>query len=107
MHPSDRGVQYASSTYTGLLKEHGIQISMSRRGNPYDNAACESFLKTLKCEEVYRQDYRNMADVLASIEHFLRKLYKERRFHSALGYRPPVEFEQAVCTPVMTTQRRG
>lgn len=107
VHHSDRGVQYASSTYTGLLKEHGIQISMSRRGNPYDNSACESFLKTLKCEEIYRQDYRNMADVLASIDHFMQKLYNERRLHSALGYRPPVESEQAVCTPVMTTQRRG
>jgi transposase InsO family protein len=67
VHHSDRGIQYASKDYTDLLKEHGIAISMSRKGNPYDNVTCESFMKTLKHEEVYRQEYRDLAEVLASI----------------------------------------
>ena len=93
-HHSDRGLQYASHEYTGLLKEHGIQISMSRKGNPYDNAACESFMKTLKCEEVYRSEYRDLADAYAQIGEFLERVYNQRRLHSALGYVPPAEFEQ-------------
>ena len=92
-HHSDRGVQYASNDYTGLLKEHGVRISMSRSGNPYDNATCESFMKTLKYEEVYRQEYRDLADARTCIERFLEKVYNGKRLHSALGYRPPVEFE--------------
>jgi len=92
-HHSDRGVQYASNDYTGLLKEHGVRISMSRSGNPYDNAACESFMKTLKYEEVYRQEYRNLTEARASVEQFIEKIYNGKRLHSALGYRPPVEFE--------------
>jgi putative transposase len=98
-HHSDRGVQYASNDYTGLLKEHGIHISMSRSGNPYDNAACESFMKTLKYEEVFRQEYRDLAEARASIERFLEKIYNGKRLHSALGYRPPVEFEHLLFTP--------
>jgi transposase InsO family protein len=93
-HHSDRGVQYASNDYTGLLKEHGVRISMSRSGNPYDNATCESFMKTLKYEEVYRQDYRDLAEARASIERFIEKVYNAKRLHSALGYRPPIEFER-------------
>lgn len=95
VHHSDRGVQYASHAYTGLLKEHQIRISMSRKGNPYDNATCESFMKTLKYEEVYRQEYRDLAEARASIAQFLEKVYNQKRLHSALGYLPPVEFEQA------------
>jgi putative transposase len=98
-HHSDRGVQYASKNYTGLLKDHGVQISMSRRGNPYDNAACESFMKTLKYEEVYRQEYRDLADARASIERFIEKIYNGKRLHSALGYVSPVEFERSLLTP--------
>jgi len=94
VHHSDRGVQYASQDYTDLLKSRGITISMSRKGNPYDNAACESFMKTLKYEEVHRQEYRNLAEARSSIQHFLERVYNEKRLHSALGYRPPVEFEQ-------------
>ncbi len=95
-HHSDRGVQYASNDYTGLLKQHGVRISMSRSGNPYDNATCESFMKTLKYEEVYRQEYRDLADARASIERFIEKVYNAKRLHSALGYCPPVEFERSL-----------
>jgi putative transposase len=98
-HHSDRGVQYASNDYTGLLKEHGVQISMSRSGNPYDNATCESFMKTLKYEEVYRQEYRDLAEARASIDRFIEKTYNGKRLHSALGYRPPVEFERSLLLP--------
>jgi transposase InsO family protein len=94
VHHSDRGVQYACGDSTDLLKEHRITISMSRKGNPYDNAACESFMKTLKYEEVYRQEYRGMAEALASIGQFIDRTYNQKRLHSALGYRPPEEFEQ-------------
>jgi putative transposase len=93
VHHSDRGVQYASTVYTDLLKEHHAEISMSRRGNPYDNAACESFMKTLKYEEVYRTEYRDLPDALASIDVFIEQVYNQTRLHSALGYVPPVEFE--------------
>ena len=96
VHHSDRGVQYASYDYTDLLKQHQIRISMSRKGNPYDNATCESFMKTLKYEEVYRQEYRDLAEAQASIEQFIEKVYNGTRLHSALGYRPPVEFERSL-----------
>jgi putative transposase len=94
VHHSDRGVQYASTEYTELLREHGARISMSRKGNPYDNPACESFMKTLKYEEVYRQEYRDLAEAQASIGRFVETVYNGQRLHSALGYRPPVEFER-------------
>lgn len=96
VHHSDRGVQYASRDYTQLLQDHGIQISMSRKGNPWDNAACESFIKTLKYEEVYRAEYRDLADARASIGAFLEKVYNQKRLHSALGYLPPAEFERGL-----------
>ena len=104
-HHSDRGVQYASNDYTGLLKDHGVRISMSRSGNPYDNATCESFMKTLKYEEVYRQEYRDLAEARASIDRFIEKTYNGKRLHSALGYRPPVEFESSFSIP--TTSQPG
>ena len=94
VHHSDRGVQYASREYTQLLEQHGIHISMSRKGNPWDNAACESFIKTLKYEEVYRSEYRDLADARAAIGGFLEKVYNQKRLHSALGYLPPAEFER-------------
>jgi len=99
VHHSDRGVQYASKDYVALLTEHAILISMSRRGNPYDNAQAESFMKTLKYEEVHRQEYRNLTEARSSIQHFLERVYNEKRLHSAIGYRPPVEFEQQLRLP--------
>jgi len=90
VHHSDRGSQYASKDYTGLLKDRGVKISMSRKANPWDNAACESFMKTLKYEEVFRNEYRDLAEAKRSIERFLEKIYNEsgctRRWATA---RPP------------------
>ena len=99
VHHSDQGVQYASTDYTNLLKASGITISMSRRGNPYDNATCESFLKTLKYEEVYRSEYRDLDEARAAIGTFLEKVYNQKRLHSALGYLPPAEFERGLLAP--------
>jgi len=93
VHHSDRGVQYAASDYTDLLNSNGIVISMSRKGNPWDNAACESFIKTLKYEEVLRNEYRDLAEAQASIQAFIEKVYNQKRLHSSLGYLPPAEFE--------------
>jgi len=95
VHHSDRGVQYASHAYTDLLGQYGVRISMSRKGNPYDNAFCESFMKTLKHEEVYRNEYRDLEDAAAGIGNFLERVYNRHRLHSALGYRPPDEFERS------------
>ena len=100
VHHSDRGVQYASADYTALLKEHRVRISMSRGGNAYDNAQAESFMKTLKYEEVYLREYETMAEARTSISHFLEAVYNQKRLHSALGYLPPVEFEQQHIHPV-------
>jgi transposase InsO family protein len=93
VHHSDRGVQYASLAYTSLLAEHGIEISMSRRGCPYDNAQAESFMKTFKYEEVYVNEYESLPQARYSIGRFIERVYNEKRLHSALGYRPPAEFE--------------
>jgi putative transposase len=94
VHHSDRGVQYASLDYAAELQQHGFRISMSRIASPYDNAQAESFIKTLKYEEVYRTEYRSLEDARASIGEFLEKIYNRERLHSALGYRPPQEFER-------------
>jgi transposase InsO family protein len=93
VHHSDRGTQYASGPYTEMLEANQITISMSRKGNPWDNAACESFMKTLKYEEVYRNEYRDLREARASISQFLEVVYNRKRLHSALGYLPPAEFE--------------
>jgi putative transposase len=98
VHHSDRGSQYASGEYTDLLTENGIAISMSRKGNPWDNAACESFMKTLKYEEVHRNEYRNLNEARSTIRTFLEKIYNQKRLHSAIGYVPPTEFEANLIT---------
>jgi len=94
VHHSDRGVQYASHEYIKVLQQHQIIPSMSRPANPYDNASCESFMKTLKREEIYANDYRDLEHLQANIEAFIDQYYNRCRLHSALGYQSPDEFEQ-------------
>jgi len=96
VHHSDRGVQYASYAYTELLEKSEIAISMSRTGNPYDNARAERFMRTLKYEEVYATAYRNLEDARARIGEFIEQVYNRQRLHSALGYQSPAEFEAAI-----------
>lgn len=96
VHHSDQGVQYASRAYVELLTNRGALVSMSRRGNPYDNARAESFIKTLKAEEVELRRYRDIDDARSSIGEFLEEVYNRRRLHSALGYQPPEEFEASL-----------
>ncbi len=93
IHHSDQGVQYASSDYVDALKDHGIGISMSRKGNPYDNAFAESFIKTLKYEEVYLNEYDTVSEALDNIGRFIDSVYNKKRLHSSLGYRSPEVFE--------------
>jgi len=94
IHHSDQGVQYTCSDYVKELLGHGFKISMARRGNPYENAVCESFIKTLKDEEVYLWEYKTMKDAERRICHFIKDVYNEKRLHSSLGYCPPNEFEE-------------
>jgi putative transposase len=98
IHHSDRGVQYASGEYVAILDQQQMIPSMSRPANPYDNASCESFIKTLKREEIYANAYENLEHLRANIEIFIEEYYNQQRLHSALGYRSPEEFErQAQC----------
>ncbi len=94
IHHSDRGVQYACGDYTAILRVHDIQASMSRVGNPYDNAKAESFMKTLKQEEVDTNAYRDVVDARTQIGSFIEEVYNRQRLHSALDYRPPAEYEE-------------
>ena len=94
IHHSDRGGQYASARYVAELRKARLRISMSRPGNPYDNAVVESFMKTLKHEEVNLSDYKNLQDLIGRIPNFIQRVYNERRLHSKLGYVPPAEFER-------------
>jgi len=101
VHHSDRGVQYASDVYVGILHQHQILPSMSRPANPYDNACCESFFKTLKREEIYANSYTDLDQLRDNVEEFIDRYYNSRRLHSALGYRPPEEFEEgALCQQI-------
>lgn len=96
IHHSDRGVQYACGDYIERLEAHKIEISMSRPANPYDNAKAESFMKTLKTEEVNGKAYKDRDDARQQIGAFIESVYNTQRLHSALGYKPPVEFEEAL-----------
>jgi putative transposase len=94
IHHSDRGVQYASRDYVHALQEAGLRPSMSRKGNPYDNAYAESFMKTLKMEEVYLREYRTYQEVIGCVPRFIEAVYNAKRLHSSLGYQSPNEFEE-------------
>ena len=96
VHHSDRGFQYAHAEYIAILEKHHMVPSMSRPANPYDNASCESFMKTLKREEIYANKYDDLENLRANIEEFIEQYYNRLRLHSALGYRSPEEFEQQI-----------
>jgi transposase InsO family protein len=102
IHHSDQGVQYASDMYVDYLKEHNFQISMSRKGNPYDNAFVESFIKTLKYEEVHLNEYETFSDALENIGRFINDVYNKKRLHSSLGYKSPEAFEREVNINMLT-----
>ena len=93
IHHSDRGVQYLCEKYIKKLQEHGFYSSCSRKGNPYDNAWTESFMKTIKHEEIYMGEYETYLDVIENVPAFIEEIYNKKRLHSSLGYLPPEEFE--------------
>lgn len=94
IHHSDQGVQYASNEYVAQLEKRNILVSMSRKGNPYDNAHAESFFKTIKYEEVYMDEYQSFEDAYINLKHFIEEVYNKKRLHSSIGYIPPAEFEE-------------
>jgi putative transposase len=102
VHHSDRGVQYAATEYVALLTSRNIAISMSRKGNPYDNAKAEAFMKTLKTEEVSIGEYETFSQAKEQIDRFINIVYNTKRLHSALDYKPPAEFEAEYFTKPFT-----
>jgi putative transposase len=102
VHHSDQGVQYASAEYVALLTSREITISMSRTGNPYDNAMAESFMKTLKTEEVYLNEYESLLDATTNIHRFIDQMYNKKRLHSSLGYQTPAEYEAKYHSTTIT-----
>lgn len=114
VHHSDRGIQYAAAEYVSVLQEHNIIASMSRPANPYDNAACERFMKTLKQEEIYCHVYRDLEDLRQNLASFLEQYYNRQRLHSALGYQSPEQFERGLAAaapnslgPILSFSRHG
>ncbi len=107
VHHSDRGFQYACAEYVAIVEKYRMVPSMSRPANPYDNASCESFLKTLKREEIYANKYEDLEHLRANIEEFIEEYYNRQRLHSALGYRPPEEFEQQTECPNSAADSRS
>jgi putative transposase len=107
VHHSDRGIQYASGEYVAVLNKHQMIPSMSRPANPYDNASCESFMKTLKREEIYASRYENLEHLRTNVAIFIEQYYNQQRLHSALGYRSPEEFEQRVECQNVTANSKG
>jgi len=106
IHHSDQGIQYTCKDYIKILQDHGIRISMSAKGNPYDNAFAESLIKTLKQEEVYLWQYETYQDVIERIPYFILDVYNKKRLHSALGYRPPEEFESLLAENASTESEK-
>lgn len=96
IHHSDQGVQYAAKAYVERLGQAGMKPSMGEKGNSYENAHAESFIKTIKIEEVYMNEYETMEDVYCNIKQFIEKVYNKKRLHSSIGYKPPMEFEAEV-----------
>jgi putative transposase len=107
IHHSDRGVQYASSDYVALLEQHSIEISMSRPGNPYDNAFCESFIGKLKQEQWDGRRYSSLTEARSAIRTMLEEVYNQKRIHSALGYLTPIEYEQTTASTSMSSMRHN
>jgi putative transposase len=107
VHHSDRGMQYSGGDYAKILQQNKMIPSVSRPGKPYDNARCESFLKTLKREEIYANDYRDLEDLLANVVAFIEQYYNQRRLHSALGYSPPEDFEKEIEHRTPPLRRSG